>query len=254
MKYTIIRLPKIIEYGEGRTKTIHDYNEFLTERGKFQANGFDLEADDFEENGLREVDGNQISVFPAAFTDKYEDITRGPQTVSRKDIGHIITKTGITNDSDILDAGAGSGALALYLARIASKVTTLDIDEDNVDIVRENKASLDIENLNVEHGDITDDAQVQPDEYDVVTLDIPDPWEALPTAQKALRIGGYAAVYTPHISQAQQIIKEAPQSLHHDETVEVTATSWDVGEKRLRPSTHGVDNTGFLTFLRCIDT
>jgi tRNA (adenine57-N1/adenine58-N1)-methyltransferase len=254
MKYSIIRLPNLIEYGEGNTKTLHRYNEFITDKGKFQANGFNLREEDFEEHGLRDVDDNKVSVFPARFTDEYGDITTGPQTLSRKDIGHIITYTGLTKTSNVLDAGAGSGALALYLANIAETVITVDVDQDNVDLVRDNKKRLNTDNLTVKHADITDKHRIASSAFDVVTLDMPHPWEALPTVREALRIGGYTAVYTPHISQAQRVVNDAPQALHHEDTVEVTATTWDVGEKRLRPSTQGVDHTGFLTFLRCIDT
>lgn len=249
--YVIIRLPKVIEYEPGRTKELHSYNEFLTERGRFQANGFDLDDEDFDEYGLRDVDGNRVSVFPASFHDEYNELERGPQIMMRKDIGHLITACGITGDTRVLDAGTGSGALAIYLSRVADHVTTVERDEDTVQVARKNAEVLG-DDITVRHGDIKDLDTVRGD-YDVVTLDVPGVWEALPTVNDALRIGGFMAAYTPHISQVQHLVSEAPQSLHHQSTVDVSVTSWNVGEDILRPETSGVKHTGFISTFRRID-
>lgn len=254
MHKTIIRLPKVITYGDNNTRKLHGYNRFLTDKERFQANGFDLESEDFEPTGLRVVDGNQVSIFPATFTDKYDEIERGPQIISEKDIGHIITSCGVTKQTRVLDAGTGSGALATYLARIAAHVDTYDVEEDHLEIAKRNAQWLSADNLETHHGDITDPEVVSRDDYNLVTLDIPEPWRALPTIRSSLHIGGYAAIYTPQVTQAKQVVTETGEGLHHEDTVQVTTTAWHVNEHQLRPKTGGVDHTGFLTFLRLIDT
>jgi len=56
------------------------------------------------------------------FTDKFKKIKRGPQIITPKDIGTIITETGINKNSIVLDAGGGSGSLSCFLANITKKV------------------------------------------------------------------------------------------------------------------------------------
>jgi tRNA (adenine57-N1/adenine58-N1)-methyltransferase len=249
MDYVIIRLPNIIEYEPGETKQLHPYNEFLTSKERFQANGFNLTEEDFETYGLRDVDGNRVSIFPASYHDKYEALERGPQIIARKDLGYIITACSITSESDVLDAGSGSGAMSIYLSSIAQSVTTYDVDEDNVELTRKNAEALDAE-VTVNHGDITDEEAVAKDAYDVCTLDIPSPWEALGTATKALRTGGFLAAYTPQATQAQRVVVDSPEHLAHQQTVNVEATEWAVDTNILRPTTQGLQHTGFITVFR----
>jgi tRNA (adenine57-N1/adenine58-N1)-methyltransferase len=254
MYKTIIRLPKVITYGDNNTKELHGYNRFITDKERFQANGFDLESEDFNTTGLRDVDGNQVSIFPATFADKYDEIERGPQIMSEKDIGHIITTCGVTKQTRVLDAGTGSGAIAAYLARIAAHVDTYDVEREHLAIAQRNADWLNADNLKTHEGDITNPEAVSGDDYDLVTLDIPEPWRALNTARSSLHIGGYAAIYTPQITQAKHVVTETGEGLHHEETVQVTTTAWHVNKHQLRPKTGGVDHTGFLTFLRLLDT
>ena len=56
----------------------------------------------------------------------YRRLKRGPQVVLPKDIGMIIAYTGVGKESVCVDAGTGSGWLAISLARIAKEVTTYD--------------------------------------------------------------------------------------------------------------------------------
>lgn len=253
MRHVIIRLPKVIEYEPGRTKELHPYNSFITDENRFQANGFDLEEPDFETYGLRDVDGNRVSIFPASFIDEYDDLERGPQIVGRSDLGYLITACGITDETSVLDAGSGSGALSIYLARLADSVTTFDVVEDHVELTRTNTEVLDVD-LDVNHGDITDPSVIERDAYDVFTLDIPEPWTAFDTATKAVRIGGFFAVYTPQITQAQRVVVASPEALSHEQTVDLEVTEWQVGEDVLRPTSQGLQHTGFITVFRNIDT
>jgi len=88
------------------------------------------------------------------FIDKYKKIKRGAQILTPKDIGYIITTTGINKKSVVLDAGSGSGALACFLAAIAKKVITYEIREDFIKIVKENKKKLGLKNLKIKQGDV----------------------------------------------------------------------------------------------------
>ena len=59
----------------------------------------------------------------------------------------IAAETGIGKDSVVLDAGSGSGALALYLANIAKKVVTCEVKEEHYEIVRQNIEFMGFNNI-----------------------------------------------------------------------------------------------------------
>ena len=66
--------------------------------------------------------GNQeYRILTPGFIDMYLEIGRLAQIIPLKDIGSIITFTGINRNSKILDAGSGSGGLSLFLAGIAKE-------------------------------------------------------------------------------------------------------------------------------------
>ncbi len=73
---------------------------------------------------IKSEQGKEFVIFNAQFVDLYKRLRKLPQTIPLKDIGFIIAETGINKDSVVLDAGAGSGALAASLARVVKKVIT----------------------------------------------------------------------------------------------------------------------------------
>ena len=56
------------------------------------------------------VGNHEFIILDPAFLDHYKRIRRMAQIITLKDIGAIIASTGITKDSNVLDAGSGSGA------------------------------------------------------------------------------------------------------------------------------------------------
>src|SRR3989338_9286267 len=61
----------------------------------------------------------KFRVMTANFLDNLEKIKTGPATTSLKDIGTILTYTGISKDSIIAEAGTGSGFLTSVLSNTA---------------------------------------------------------------------------------------------------------------------------------------
>src|SRR3989338_1020350 len=60
----------------------------------------------------------EFYIFIPSFIDSYKKIKRVPQIIPLKDIAAIVAETGINKASVVVDAGAGSGALACFLANI----------------------------------------------------------------------------------------------------------------------------------------
>lgn len=184
--------------------------------------------------------------------DFYEKIKRMAQIIPLKDVGTIIANTGINKDSRVLDAGAGSGGLACFLAKIAKKVYTYDIRDDHIALVKKNKEFLGLTNLTVKKGNIYEG--VPEKELDVVILDLPEPWEALSTAKSSLKPGGFLVTYSPHIPQIIDFVSAVKEdgSFIHMKTFEIIEREWEINGRKVRPITGRIGHSGFLTFSRLV--
>ena len=161
----------------------------------------------FSIEDLKKKDGSAIKtnlgkvflIFDAAFIDCYQRIKRNAQIISPKEIGMIVAETGLNRDSFVVDAGAGSGALCCFLANLCREVITYDIRDDFIEVVKKNKEFLGLKNLKIKKGDVYE--KIEEEGVDVVTLDVPEPWKALPVVAKALKVGGFVVAYNVTTTQ-----------------------------------------------------
>jgi len=87
--------------------------------------------------------------------------------------------------------------------------------------------------------------------YDRVVLDLPEPWQMAPHAEKALVPGGVLCAYTPSIVQASQTREAlAAGPWTETRTLEVLHRTWHVDGLAVRPDHRMVAHTGFLTTAR----
>ena len=77
----------------------------------------------------------------------YRRLKRGPQVILPKDIGIILSYSGVNKDSVCVDAGTGSGWLALSLARICKHVYSYELREDFIAIAEKNREMLNLDNI-----------------------------------------------------------------------------------------------------------
>jgi tRNA (adenine57-N1/adenine58-N1)-methyltransferase len=204
-----------------------------------------------KKSGSKVKMGNhEFIILDPVFLDHYKQIKRGAQIITLKDIGAIIARTGINKTSVVLDAGSGSGALACFMGMIAKQVISYDLDKRSLEIARGNVELLGAKNIAVKEGDIYDYKKITEKDIDVFVLDVPEPWKAMKTAQKVLRIGGFLAVYLPNINQVQDLVKALPEEFLLEKTIEVIEREWAIDDKRTRPITKDFGHTGFLTFAR----
>jgi len=196
--------------------------------------------------------GKEYVLLSASFLDLFKRLHRGPQTMSLKDLGLVITEAGIGKETVIVDAGTGSGAAACVLAHIAKKVYSFDIRPDNVEIGKKNAKFLGLTNVSFAVGDIYQKCPVK--NADVCLLDVPDPSKAIKTAASVVRIGGFVVAYTLQATQLQQFVKTMKDDKRFlvIKSVELIERSWKVDGDVLRPHNISIGHTGFLTFVRRI--
>ena len=212
-----------------------------------------IKQKDLEKNNVvvKTNTGKELTIFSPYFIDIYEKIKRVPQIITLKDIGLIITETGINKNSIVVDAGAGSGALACFLAHIVKKVYTYEIREDFTKVVKENIKLLKLKNIIVKNKDIyngIDEKQV-----DLITLDLPNPEKVLKHAENTLKVGGFLVSYSPSITQTMKFVNKLKNyNFVHLKSLELILREWEINGNKVRPKTKGIGHTGFLSFARRI--
>ena len=194
----------------------------------------------------------KIAILPAYTLDKINHMRRESQIIYPEDIGLILTHSLITQGSNVLEAGTGSGTVTSYMAKITQstgKVNTFDIRP-----LASNQAIKNIELLgvkdfvNANQGNILeDDLTLQG--MDFVMLDLGETWKAIKKIVNYIKPGTRVCLYSPVIEQVKKNTKE----LEDYEFVDVT--SWELVKRKFqvkpnatRPKGRMSGHSGYMTF------
>ena len=183
----------------------------------------------------------------------FEKLKRGPQVVVPKDAAAIIGFAGIGAGDRVVEAGTGSGFLAISLANVvgsAGKVYSYEWREDFHKLAEKNlaKAGLD-KNVELKHKSIFDG--IDETEVDVIILDLADSEKVTPYAFNALRKDGILVGFHPNVEQIRKFSDTAKQAgFENERTIEVIVRDWLVRDYGCRPANMGLTHTAFLSFWR----
>jgi len=242
-------IKKILVAREGKTFYIKDTSkDYHCQFGLIKAK--DLKKKDG--SIIKTNTKKELIIFTPSFIDSYKRIKRAPQIITRKDAAMIIAETGINKDSKVVDAGAGSGALACFLANICKEVVSYDIRDDFINIVKKNKEFLNLKNLKIKKKNVYEG--IDEKNIDLITLDLPEPWKAIEPAKKSLKTGGFLVSYSPTIPQVIDFVNSVnkEKGLIHIKTIELIQREWEIDGRKVRPKTTQTVHTGFLSFIRRI--
>jgi len=241
------KMEKILTTKEGKSFYVRDTSkDFHCQFGLIKAKDLNKKDGSIIKTNTQ----TELTIFTPSFIDSYKKIKRAPQIITRKDASMIIAETGINKDSKVVDAGAGSGALACLLANICKEVATYEIRKDFAAIVEKNKEFLQLNNLKIKNKDIY--LGIDEKNVDLITLDLPEPWKAIEGAKKALKTGGFLVSYSPTIPQVMDFISRInkDKNLTHIKTTELIEREWEIEDRKVRPKTTQTVHTGFLSFVR----
>jgi tRNA (adenine57-N1/adenine58-N1)-methyltransferase len=234
---------------------VGDENTYLRKRGERVelAEGV-LDPEDLEAAYGETVEthiGEEFAVVKPDLNDLFERaLEQRTQTISHKDSGYIVSRTGIGKDSTVAEAGTGSAFLTLSLARVAGEVRSYEEREDHLEAARENIEKVGAENVTLTLRDVKEEG-FEGTSNDLVVLDMMHPEEAVSHAAASVRSGGYIVCYCPVFEQVRDCVEEFDEvGLEHVETVETSRREWRVFPARPEPQT--VPHTAFLTFGRLI--
>ena len=240
---------RILITGQGRKIGVSDLSkDFHTQFGFIKKS--DLKK---KSGSVVTSTGEKMMIMEPSFIDRFSRIKRGAQIMILKEIGSIIAYTGLGKNSKVLDAGAGSGALACFMGNIVKEVVTYEINDRHMEIVQENIKNLGLKNVKLKKGDIC--TEIKEKGFDVVTLDIPNPQDAVASVEKALKSGGFLVSYSPNMTQVQALMLELQkhENLVIEKSIEIMEREWEVHDRICRPKFGDIGHTGFLVFVRKIN-
>ncbi len=197
--------------------------------------------------------GSRYVAFRPRLADFILKMKRGAQVVYPKDIGPILVYGDIGAGMTVVEAGTGSGALTLALARAVGptgRVITVELRDDHQAGAR---ASLEAwfggevpGYVEMRAGDVTDVlAETGPER---VVLDVPEPWTVIESVGERLPGGAILCAYVPTVPQVQQSVNTLRSSgvFSDVSAFEVLHRDWHVQGRSVRPTHDMVAHTGFI--------
>jgi tRNA (adenine57-N1/adenine58-N1)-methyltransferase len=236
---------------------VHRERSYVVERGGRQGTDLgvleippDVAPGDIVETHL----GERFRLRRLRGPDLFEEMERSGAPMMPRDIGLILGHTGVASGDRVLDAGTGTGVLAVYMARAGAAVHSYESDEGFADIARANARMAGVaDGLAITSQDITTaiDELAEGEAFDVLTLDTADAPAVVARAPALLTPGGFCVVYSPFIEGARESVEAARDAdLADIRSFETIQRRMDFDERGSRPTPAGVGHTGYLTIAR----
>ena len=185
--------------------------------------------------------------------DLIREIRRTTQIMFPKDIGYLLLKMNIGPGSRVVEAGTGSGGLALGLACAVSptgRVFSYEVRPDVIALARKNLARVGLlEWVELKERDIAQGFDEE--DVDALFLDVRSPWAYLEQAWAALKGSGFFGAILPTTNQVSQLVRALPASgFGVVEVEELLLRPYKAVPDRLRPADRMVAHTGYVVFAR----
>ncbi|MBW3666816.1 MAG: tRNA (adenine-N1)-methyltransferase [Actinobacteria bacterium] len=201
--------------------------------------------------------GNSLLLLRPRLADYILKMRRGAQVVYPKDLGPILVYADIGPGMTVLEAGTGSGALTLGLARAVGpngRVVSVERRDDHAaqarkTIERWHRGEVPA-NIELRTGDVSEVVfELEPER---IVLDLPEPWHTVGAAVAGQPPGGVLCAYLPTVPQVQTTVERARDtgSFAEIEIMEFLLREWNVSGRSVRPEHSMVGHTGFLVFMR----
>lgn len=215
-----------------------------------------------EGSSVRTSNGSRLLVFRPTMSEYALKMRRGAQVVYPKDIALILVYADIFPGARVLEAGTGSGALTLALARAvgeAGSIVSYENREEHHRRAAENLASwyeamgAKADNVDLRLGDVF--AEIPDAPVDRIVLDLPEPWRAIGTITQALVPGGVLCCYLPTVPQVSRTVEGMRTGgFGLINTLEGLVRTWNVEGQSVRPDHRMVAHTGFVIVARKLNT
>jgi tRNA (adenine57-N1/adenine58-N1)-methyltransferase len=205
---------------------------------------------------LRTSLGRRLVALRPRLADFALKMPRGATVVYPKDSGAILIWADIRPGDVVVEAGTGSGALTMALARAVGatgKVISYEARHDHAALARKRIRGFFghmPEQIDLRVGRVEEElANHTPNR---VILDLPEPWHSVPVAARHLAADGIFCCYLPTVPQVQEVRAaiDASKAFLDVMTFEMMMREWAVEGRSVRPNHRMVGHTGFITIAR----
>jgi len=232
---------------------LNSRNSLLLKKGRVYNTEFgkiDLRSVDY--GGIIETKKAKFVAVKPSIIDLMKKCKRGAQIVMPKDACQIVAITGLSYGWRCLDAGSGSGFLAIFLGNIVGKkgkVYTYEKRKDFYELAKRNIKLCGMENIvKIKNEDV---AKFRERNLDLITFDLKDAHLLVEKAKRRLKPGGWLVIYSPHIEEQIRAIEEMRKNeMHVCCTIETMQRRWKSLYSYTHPEPSGILHTGFMTFGR----
>jgi len=199
--------------------------------------------------------GRDVWAYRPRMHDYLLEMPRRSAIIYPKDLAFLIMWADIYPGARVLEAGVGSGALAIALLRAVGaqgQLVTYDLRDDMIDHAARNVEGFlgPTPNWTRRQRDVYEGIEDGP--FDRIVLDVPDPGRVAPHAHRALRPGGIFCSYVPNITQVEATVHALRSNGGFSEidTFETLYRRWEFRGATARPVRSMISHTGFLTIAR----
>lgn len=228
-------------------------NSLLVKKGKVINTTFGkIDTRNIEVGDIVETKKEIFVAVKPTITDLIKKCRRGAQVVLPKDACQIAAITGMRYGWRCLDAGSGSGFLAIFLGNIVGgkgRVYTYEKRKEFYEIAKKNIEMCGLEKVvKIRNEDVL---KARERNLDLITLDLKNAHMLVEMAKKKLKTGGWLVVYSPHIEEQIRVREEMEKhGFYIYATIENIQRRWKSLFGYTHPEPSGILHTGFMTFGR----
>jgi tRNA (adenine57-N1/adenine58-N1)-methyltransferase len=180
---------------------------------------------------------------------------RGAQVIYPKDAGQIVAMGDVFPGAKVLEAGAGSGALACSLLRAIGEhgeLHSYELRPEFAEVAKRNVIAFwgdEPKNWRLTVGDV---ATCTETDFDRIILDLLAPWELLDLVDRALAPGGVLVGYVATTTQMSELVEAVRGRGGYTEprAFETLVRDWHVDGLAVRPDHRMIGHTAFLITAR----
>lgn len=204
--------------------------------------------------------GLRFQAFRPLYSDYVLGMPRGATIIYPKDSALILGYGDFFSGLKVLEAGLGSGALAIAILKSigeSGELHSFELREEFANIAKKNIEQYFgavAKNHYIHLGDVELASTNAPGPYDRIVLDMLAPWEHVELVAQLLKPGGVFIIYvatTTQLSRIAETIKESGK-FTEPESFETLLRNWHHEGLAVRPSHSMNGHTGFLTITRRI--
>ncbi len=197
--------------------------------------------------------GHRFLLLEPSTFDLIQSIPRITQIIYPKDAGYIVLKLNLMPGKRVVEAGTGSGALTMVMARAVMPSGRVYSYEVRPEMLRFAHRTLELagvlDYVELKERDIAQGFDEK--DVDALFLDLRTPWEYLAQAKEALKPGGFFGALVPTANQVINLLEGLENQGFVDvEVEELLLRSYRAVHERLRPDDRMVAHTGYLIFAR----